>query len=339
MPKTRPAAATARVLHDGGPETTRRAKGSATRATAPSTISASQIELWTTKTRMSAGPRAARLQTSVADAPRRRSARETSAPGMKRTSVAATSLSHSPTPSAGSRRATPRSGSDSSRIGAPLAARRSFHTPVPVVGELTKARARHAPRVARVQQHPGRDRAVGPCQGRQRRTGRVLGSRRERSDAGAGAAVVLVPVAVPAPPHLVDPPLGTPGAELRLVMHHLDLREVFDLPSRPSQAKLKVDLLRVEEELLVEEADLVERLAPEEESGTRDPVDLPGRITVRLLHPDPAEGGEPERADERRREAPRRILASSVGIDELRPQRRDARIGVEVRDQAVEAPV
>src|SRR5207247_4176600 len=128
-------------------------------------------------------------------------------------------------------------------------------------------------------------------------------------------------------------PLRDTGAELRLVVHHLDLGEVLDPPSGPSEPKLEIDLLRVEEELLVEEADLVERFAPKQESGARDPVDLARRVAVRLLDAELPERREPERADERRREAPGRVLPSSVRIDELRPEGRDGRARVEMRDR------
>src|SRR5439155_854310 len=81
----------------------------------------------------------------------------------------------------------------------------------------------------------------------------------ECGDAGAEGGVVLPPVAVAAAPHLVDPPLGNPGAELRLVVHDGHLREVLRAPAGPLQAAGEIRLLRVDEELLVEQADLVER--------------------------------------------------------------------------------
>ena len=79
---------------------------------------------------------------------------------------------------------------------------------------------------------------------------------------------------MPPAPHLVDPPLGDSGAELRLVVHDGDLREVLRPPPRAAQAPRQVRLLGVDEELLVEEAYLVERLAANEERGSHRPVDI-----------------------------------------------------------------
>ena len=53
------------------------------------------------------------------------------------------------------------------------------------------------------------------------------------------------------------------------------LREVVHLPAGLPQPRLQVDLLRVEEEVLVEQADLVERLTAQDERGAHHPVDRP----------------------------------------------------------------
>ena len=117
--------------------------------------------------------------------------------------------------------------------------------------------------------------------------------------------MVLVPVPVPAPPHLVDPPLGNPGTELRLVVNDGRLGKVVHLPAGSAQPELQVDLLRIEEELLVEEPDLLEGVTPDDEGGSHDPVDPARRLTAGLHHACPAERQEPESADEGRGEAPR----------------------------------
>src|SRR5438067_10286537 len=86
---------------------------------------------------------------------------------------------------------------------------------VPVLGELAEAGAADTDRVARVEAHARSEIAVaGPDQPAQR----VLRAGEQRRRARAGGGMVLSPVAVPPAPHLVDPPLGDPGAELRLVM-------------------------------------------------------------------------------------------------------------------------
>src|SRR5207249_2798920 len=109
------------------------------------------------------------------------------------------------------------------------------------------------------------------------------------------------------------------------------LREVVHLPAGTAEPELQVDLLRVEEELLVERPDLLERLTPEEERGARDPVDRTRLAASRLLHARLTQRHESERTDERGRETPGRVLAPAVGIHEARPESRDARMRVEVR--------
>src|SRR3954452_20794059 len=116
-----------------------------------------------------------------------------------------------------------------------------------------------------MQPHSRCEAAIPPRGRRDPGAQRVLHTGAERGDARADARMVLAPVAVPAPPHLVDPPLGDPGAELRLVVDDGDAREPVDVPAGAPQPELQVDLFRVDEEALVEEADLVERLAPEEQ--------------------------------------------------------------------------
>src|SRR5207245_2685155 len=120
---------------------------------------------------------------------------------------------------------------------------------------------RHPPGIARVEPHPLADSWITPRDRRQRRADRVLGAGGKGRDARAGPAVVLVPVAVPAAPHLVDATLGNARAELRLVVDDGYFRQVVHLPARLLQAELEIDLFGVEEEALVEEPDLLERLA------------------------------------------------------------------------------
>src|SRR5207247_894293 len=55
----------------------------------------------------------------------------------------------------------------------------------------------------------------------------------------------------------------------------------------------------------------------------------------RLRHPCLAERHEAECTDERRRKAPSGVLQAAVGINELRPKRRDAGIGVEVGHEPI----
>src|SRR6266508_4916531 len=338
MPSPSPTRATASVSQAGGPDTTRSANGSATSPTPPSTASASQIELCTTNTIRRAGPSAPSPQATVAEAPRRRSARPTSDPGSSTTSDAVTSRSQRPIPSAGSRRATPSSGRERRRIGAPLALRRSAHTPVPFIGELAQPGSGDTPRVPHVQPHAPAQTRIAPCDRRQTGAHRILDTGRDRGDAGPRCAVVLAPVPVPAPPHLVDAPFRDPGAELRLVVDNGDLRVVVHLPARLPEAELEVDLLRVEEELLVEEPDLVERLATQHEGGAHHPIDSPRRVAVRLLDAQLPDGEEPERAHGRRRKAPRGVLPPPVGIHELGTEGGDARIRAEIRGHPLETP-
>src|SRR5580765_4970679 len=330
---------TTSVSQAGGPDTTRSTKGSATSATAASTTSAKRIELCTTRTRRSAGPSAPRPHATVAEAPRSRRARATSAPGRSSTREAATRRSQSPTPYAGSSRAMPSSGRASSRIGAPLARRRTAHTTVPFVRELPQARPIHPPRVTRMQAHPRFDARVTPGCRRQQRTGGVLAPGGECGNTRTRSAVVLPPVAVPAAPHLVDAPLGDAGAELRLVVDDGELREVMRFPAGPPQPRLQVDLLGIEKEILVEQADLVERLTAQDERGTHHPVHGTDARTLRLLDPELSERCETHRADEWCRKAPRRILQASVGIDQSRAEGGDLRVRVQILGDPLEAPV
>ena len=167
---------------------------------------------------------------------------------------------------------------------------------VPFLGELAKAWSTHTDGVARVQPHPAREVPVAHPEQRARR---VLRPRAERSDADAECRVVLLPVPVPPAPHLVDPPLRDSRAELRLVVHDGDLREVLRPPSRAAQAPRQVRLLGVDEELLVEEADLVERLTADQERGSHGPVDVACLAPSRLEDPGAAEREQTERSGRR----------------------------------------
>jgi len=156
-----------------------------------------------------------------------------------------------------------------------------------------------------VQEHPPRATA------RQRRDGGadgVLPTRRERGHARADAAVVLAPVAVAAAPHLVDATLGDFRTELGFVVDDRGVGEVVHLPTGLPQAELQVDLLGVEEELLVEQADLVQCLAPQDERGAHHPVDRMWLPAARLLHAQLPDGQQADGAHERRRKAPGGVL-------------------------------
>src|SRR5919201_306925 len=278
---------------------------SASPLTTPATTSASQIELLTRNTSSSAGPSAPRPKATVADAPRSRKARATSEPGTSSTGEAATSRSHAPKPSAGKSRATPSSGRAARRIGAPLTPRCNAHTPVPFVRELAQSWPADAPRIAGVQEHLPR---AAPCERGGGGAQRVLRAGGERGDACARAAVVLVPVAMPAAPHLVDAALGDLRTELRLVMDDGRTGEVVHLPAGAAEPELQVDLLGVEEEPLVEEAYLLQGLAAEYDGRTHDPVDRARLFADRLLDAELADGEQPEGADRGRRKAPSRRL-------------------------------
>src|SRR5262249_61819215 len=120
-----------------------------------------------------------------------------------------------------------------------------------------------------------------------RRRTRVVPAGGVRCRPCAPGAVVLVPVAVPAPPHLVDAALRDLGAELGLMVDDRRVREVVHLPARLPEPELQVDLLGIEEELLVEEADFVQRLAPQHERRTHHPVNrarslAPGSLDTEL---------------------------------------------------------
>src|SRR5262249_59730764 len=162
--------------------------------------------------------------------------------------------------------------------------------------------------VACVQPHPPPEPRLAPSEERECAPSRVLGAGRDRRATGPGPAVVLAPVAVAAPPHLVDPTLWNLRAELRLVMDDGRLGEVVHLPTGFPEPKLEIDLLRVEEEALVEETHLGKRFAPQHECCAHYPVDLSRLVPAGLLHTEPAEGRQPEGAHERGRKAPGRVL-------------------------------
>src|SRR6202008_3879489 len=104
---------------------------------------------------------------------------------------------------------------------------------IPVVGELPQAGTAHLDRVAGMEPHPGREVAVAAAEECPKP---VLRAAEAGRDSCAGRRVMLRPVAVPPAPHLVDAPLGNPGAELRLVMHDRDLREVLSPPAGVPEA-------------------------------------------------------------------------------------------------------
>src|SRR5581483_8402568 len=116
---------------------------------------------------------------------------------------------------------------------------------VPLLRELAESRAPHPDRVARVQPHPRGEIAVARAN---QRAQRVLRAGEGGGDAGSRSRVVLFPIAVPAAPHLVDPPLGDAGAELRLVVDDRDRREELRPPAGVAQPAAEVGLLGVDEE-------------------------------------------------------------------------------------------
>src|SRR5438552_6641959 len=113
---------------------------------------------------------------------------------------------------------------------------------VPVLRELAQTGPAHPDRVARVQPHPARE---VPVSRSEQCACRVLRARAEGGDADTQRGVMLPPVAVPAAPHLVDPPLGDSRAELGLMVHDCDLREVLRAPARPAETAAQIRLLRV----------------------------------------------------------------------------------------------
>ena len=83
---------------------------------------------------------------------------------------------------------------------------------------------------------------------------------------------------------------------------------------------------------LIWQHDVTGGLAEWEVDGTR-------QVSARLSYTDPAEGCEAEGADDRRREAPRRVLQTAVRIDEPRTERGHAWMVVEICRQSSEAPI
>ena len=95
-------------------------------------------------------------------------------------------------------------------------------------GVLARRRARHRARAAA-------SRAAScavPVTGASAARAAYWAPVRQRRRAGRRRRVMLAPVAVPAPPHLVDSPLGDAGTELRLVVHDRHVREEVDVPAR-----------------------------------------------------------------------------------------------------------
>ena len=70
-----------------------------------------------------------------------------------------------------------------------------------------------------------------------------------------------------------------------LDMGYLRGRLVGDGPAARPQAPAEVDVLHVHEIRAVEAAHLVPGLTPGQETGARDPVDLPGAGVVPVHHP------------------------------------------------------
>src|SRR5206468_9910328 len=110
----------------------------------------------------------------------------------------------------------------------------------------------------------------------------ILRAGSKRRDPRTHPGMVFPPVAVPATPELVEPALRDVRAELRLVVNNGHCREVAHVPAGTPEPQTEVDLLEIEEEVLVEEPDLVERLAPEEERSPQHPIDRPRPCALRL---------------------------------------------------------
>ena len=106
------------------------------------------------------------------------------------------------------------------------------------------------------------------------------------------------------------------------------LRHVQAAPARVAQAAGEVDLVGVDEEVRVEVADLLGRLAPHEQRRRLAPVDL-ARLRAAALHGEQAvQQAAPRRAPSRRGKAPRRGLLGAVRAQQPRARaapRRGAR--------------
>ena len=66
-------------------------------------------------------------------------------------------------------------------------------------------------------------------------------------------------------------------------MNDLGAREEQDLPPRLAEPVAPVHFLAHQEEVLVEAADRVDRLTPDEEAGAEEILGLPHRLVVELL--------------------------------------------------------
>ena len=110
-------------------------------------------------------------------------------------------------------------------------------------------------------------------------------------------------------------------------MHHLGAGEEVDAPAGLAEAVAPVGLLAEHEEVLVEESDLVRGVAPDEQAGTEEPVDLAHLVVVETAL---VEGVQRTRA--------RRQLAQEEVLGREPPQRRKGARGALQRPVGVEQP-
>ena len=157
---------------------------------------------------------------------------------------------------------------------------------------------------------------------------------------GVGVAVVLGEEAEVAADVLAEHPAAVRGAA---DVHALGAREEDHLPARLAEAVGPVRLLAEEEERLVERADLLHGLAPDEHAGAHQELRLAHLLMVEAARVEPVQrlrarrqlaeeevlGGEPPE----RREAANRPLQRAVGVEQPRPDDRGVRVLVGEGDE------
>ena len=263
---TAPAPATAQTTGSKWSASRRIANGSAIAgdAAARPASTGSMSRARTSRPSRGRGRRASATASATAG---RRSARAISAPGMSRQSEAAASRNASPSPSAGSRRATASSG---------IAARTSG------IRVNASIRAERSP----VRPRPSRPRPDRPLRARRERPPTQPQARQDHPPRMLGRGDPAVLEEKPqVPAHLLAeerrrlaPPRGAAD------VHRLGLRVEERPPARRTSAVRPVRLLAEEEEVLVERPDLLECLAPDQE-----------RRRLRELDPEPRRAGIPRR--------------------------------------------
>ena len=173
--------------------------------------------------------------------------------------------------------------------------------------------------------HRGRRRAcvcsrIRPAKSRGRARGaapapRTAHLRREGGDPRPHRRVVLPPVAAWRRPRHISliRRSGIPAlnCDSWWTDGHLPGSNASARPGPPKAARESVRLLGVDEEVLIEEADLVERRTPDEERGRHRPVDIACLAPSRLDNARSTQREQAERRGRRRGEAPRRKPAAA----------------------------